>query len=495
MIFISHLLRGLVFVSLTLPVFAQDPDLEVAVETVEEPVETSGNPDLKSSADKKPAENMTKIVFMDETTISGTIHSIDGEKRTLEFTSPSLQGKNTLKSAKLLDLKLDFDHEAPEAGHYALAMVKPRYNEEPPQDTIRGTFVGIDDDHITLDTWYAGQLKLKRTMVQELSIFESSPRLFNGPSSLEGWRSGSDDVVENWRYSQRALISKGNGSIARKIEMPEKFKLSFNVAWKGSPYFKVGFLSSGYRDSYQNRGYSLQLQNSYVMLNRRGKNHERSDLFSEDFRVIREQENATFEFYLDRTLEGKNAMFIDGKKVASWEATNDLDGLGEWLLFSLNRSRGNIKISQITVSQWSGQLPYDEAENEAEKTLDAFKGLSGQRINLANGDAIVGEVLKVEDGKALLKTDLGEFPVSVSHLRQFGLDSKEDKPRMYGRDVRAWFTEGGSVTLRLDSISPDQLRGYSQVFGEAEFDLRAFSRIEFNIWSLNREDFEQSEDW
>ena len=330
-------------------------------------------------------------------------------------------------------------------------------------------------------------------MVQGLNIFETSPKLFNGPSGLDGWTSGDGDVSKNWEFKQRSFISKGNGSIARKIEMPEKVKLSFNIAWKGTPYFKKAFLSSSSRDSYSNRGYALQVQQSYISLNRTGADHQRSDLYSQNFRSLLEQENATFELYLDRRPEGMNAIFVDGKKLTTWEATDDLKGLGEWLMFSSNRNQ--VKLSRITVSQWDGQLPLEASGEEQVEVEDIFKGLSGQRINLANGDAIIGEVTKVENENAKLKTDFGEMSVPIARLRSFGLESKEDKPRMYGKDIRAWFNEGGSVTLRLDSITPEKLRGYSQVFGEAEFDLRAFSRIEFNIWSPERESFEESEEW
>lgn len=483
MIFAPPTFRLLVFLSCTYPVFA-------AADVVE-----SGGA-IAEADQKEPAQDRSKIIFMDNTSMTGTIHSINGEKGTLEFTSPSLKGKNTLKTGQLLDLQLDFDHEAPESGHYALATIKPRYDEEPPQDTIRGSFVGIDQDHITLDTWYAGQLKLKRSMVQGLDIFESSPRLYDGPSGLEGWVSPSGAIEDHWEFKQRAFIAKGNGTISRKIKMPEKVKLSFNIAWKGSPYFKAAFLSSSNRDSYSNRGYILQVQSSYVSLNRTGADHQRSDLYSQNQRTLLEGENLTCEIYLDRRPEGQNALFVDGKKLAVWDATNDLKGMGDWLTFSSIRNQA-VKISRISISQWDGQLPLEESEDEngQAETEDIFEGLTGQRINLANGDAIVGEVAKVEDDKAVLKTDLGEMSVPVARLRSFGLVSKEDQPRMYGKDIRAWFTEGGSVTLRLDSITPEQLKGYSQVFGEAEFDLRAFSRIEFNVWSPERENFEDSDSW
>ena len=49
--------------------------------------------------------------------------------------------------------------------------------------------------------------------------------------------------------------------------------------------------------------------------------------------------------------------------------------------------------------------------------------------------------------------------------------------------VRAWLRAGGRLTFRLDAFTQDSLKGYSQSFGDAEFKLHAFSRIEFNLYN------------
>ncbi|MDB4418992.1 hypothetical protein N9291_00130 [bacterium] len=452
---------------------------------------------LLAEEDKKEAaekESPVKLTFMDETAMTGTVHSVDGEKKTLQFSSSVIKGTATLKTAQLLDLQFDHENKDTEADHFALTTIKHRYNEEPPQDTIRGEFIGLDDQYITLDTWYAGQLKLKRSMVEGLNIYQNSPRLFNGPSSFEDWTTSEGKIEDNWTFKQRSFISKSSRTIARKIEVGERMKLSFKVAWKNSPQFYVGFFATTAKANYSPRGYNLRVQTGYLQLYRRGTEGNQMDLFSEGHRGLREQENAVFDFYIDRNPSGKNGLYIDGVKLTEWQDTNDLKGLGDWLVFTPQNNRP-MKISNIIVSQWDGQLPVDEEAEEDTGSEEIFEGLSGQRIDLANGDVIVGEVTTIEGGRAKLKTDFGEMLVPIPRLSSFELTPIEDQPRMYTQDVRAWFNEGGSVTLRLDSFTPTTLKGYSQVFGQAEFNLKAFSRIEFNVWSKERESFSNEEDW
>ena len=51
--------------------------------------------------------------------------------------------------------------------------------------------------------------------------------------------------------------------------------------------------------------------------------------------------------------------------------------------------------------------------------------------------------------------------------------------------------------MKLKSLDEKTLRGYSQVWGDAEFDIDAFSRIEFNIWrpELDTARYGSSTDW
>jgi hypothetical protein len=118
-----------------------------------------------------------------------------------------------------------------------------------------------------------------------------------------------------------------------------------------------------------------------------------------------------------------------------------------------------------------------------------------KRIRLRNNDHVEGEMLGIENGKVKLKTKFGDMNLPVSRLRSFPLRTKEqrkdfklglyEQPKRRNGDIRAWFADGSHVTFRLDAAGDGRLKGYSQTFGNAEFDTTAFSRIEFNLYPVD----------
>ena len=431
-------------------------------------------------------ETLSRLTFLDQTVISGTVTHIDPEKGILKMTSPFLKGEAVLKMDELLDIQLNKDADIPESDHHALATVEHHY-DNPFEDTIRGSLIGVDDQSVTLHTWYAGKLKLDRFMVKALDIYANSPSLYHGPNGLDGWVSSGRQLKNDWSFKKRALVSKTNNSIAREVEMSERSKFSFRAHWQDDAYFRATFLSTSGKSRHPSSGYSLQVNRTYLNLSRNGQNN----LMHQSAPQLREQTNALFEFYIDRRPEGKNAIYIDGKKFHEWDGVDDTAMKGKWILFSPQTSNKAIKISDIIVSLWDGRLPIiTDAENPDATGL--FEGMEGQRIDLANGDSLLGKIMGVNEGATKVKTSLGDVIIPVNRLRSFQLHESEEtlkEPRMYKEDVRAWFTEGGFVTLKIARLNDKKIAGYSQVFGDAEFDLTAFSRIEFNIWDndLNEE--------
>jgi hypothetical protein len=86
--------------------------------------------------------------------------------------------------------------------------------------------------------------------------------------------------------------------------------------------------------------------------------------------------------------------------------------------------------------------------------------------------------------------------IPVDRMRTVDLSTGDyEEPIRKNGDVRAWLREGGRITFRLDSFTRDTLKGYSQTFGDAEFKLNAFSRLEFNIYDEELESMRGSSNW
>ncbi len=86
--------------------------------------------------------------------------------------------------------------------------------------------------------------------------------------------------------------------------------------------------------------------------------------------------------------------------------------------------------------------------------------------------------------------------IPVGRMRSVNLATGEyEEPIRKKGDVRAWLREGGRLTFRLDSFGADSIKGYSQTFGDAEFKLNAFSRLEFNIYNEEFESMRGADNW
>ena len=428
------------------------------------------------------------LSFDDRTTISGQISSYDPENQSVEITSPSLDGKVALKTNRLLEFRVEGMAKAPKSDHYAIATINNYYNDNR-QDTIRGRLVNLDDESITLDTWYAGELTLRRSMVTALDVYPQSPSFYDGPNGLDGWVPSSGDIEDSWKYADRSLISLSRTGIAREIKLPDRSMISCRVDWKSSAAFYIFFLSDTKDTNYLRKGYSLSVRRSYFQLNRTGSNNERANIFSKSTTTLSGKESANIRIYLDRRKDGKSAVFIDNELLTTWTDQDDTQGLGDWLHF-VPQSSYPMKVSQISITQWDGSLPVKEDESEKSSTEELLADLEGQTILLSNGDILKGTITKIEDGNVSLETSFGDIELPVKRMSSVSLGNKDDleQPRRWTGDVRAWFKEGGYITMDLKSFDGKSLHGKSQVFKDAKFDTNAFSKIEFNIWDneLNR---------
>ena len=69
-----------------------------------------------------------------------------------------------------------------------------------------------------------------------------------------------------------------------------------------------------------------------------------------------------------------------------------------------------------------------------------------------------------------------------------------EKPRRNAGDVELYFPEGaGRVTLKLKDIIEGRVSGSSENFGTGSFDIRAFDKLIFNIYTEKKK--EEEDDW
>jgi hypothetical protein len=434
------------------------------------------------------AADQTEIRCTDGSRIRGSLLGIGPDR--LLFGADFLATPVPLRLDKVLDLSLPVHRGESKGDHVATVTLSNG-------DVLRGELAGVSPTEVTLDTWYAGTLKFRRAMVDTLEIQDRPEILYSGPNGLDGWTQPSPDT---WTFEQGSLRATAPGSIARSIELPAKTRFAFDLAWRSSPRFRFLFFTDDIKTDHPDNSYELICQGRYVQLHKRWSDGNRSgNMTLGDFANVSElmsKEKCRIEILADRKA-GTVRMLVNGRIVKDWSDPDPTAGKhGGGIHFNLQEATP-LRISRIEVSTWDGVLEgsapvQDEGFMEEDDTPQPEPDHQPDptRIRLRNNDQIAGEMLGIEAGKVKLKTPFGEVSLPVSRLRTFSLHKPDDRknwelyqiPKRYNGDIRAWFADGSSVTFRLTGVEDGKLKGVSQPFGEAAFDQKAFSRIEFNLY-------------
>ncbi|WP_367872777.1 hypothetical protein [Luteolibacter sp. Populi] len=366
-------------------------------------------------------------------------------------------------------------------------------------DMLRGELTGVTASEITLRTWYGGEIKLRRTMVDTLEIQDRPDIIYAGPTGLDGWTMERKD---GWAYEDGVLRSKSPGTISRKLELPPKVHFAFDISWRSNPRFRFIFFSDNIDAEEPENCYMLSVVSGgrLVELRKRTPRNTSQPIGNAvNVGEFLSREKVRMELLVDRKT-GLIQLMVNGRIAADWmDPEPQVGKMGGGIHFDALDS-ASLRFSRIEVTSWDGvvegqapdhdEMMMDEEDEAANKKEEPEPDPT--RIRLRNSDHVEGEMLGIENGKVKLKTRFGEMNLPVSRLRSFPLRTtkeKEDyklglyeKPKRYNGDIRAWFADGSHVTFRLESSAGERFKGFGQAFGQADFEAKAFSKIEFNLY-------------
>jgi hypothetical protein len=353
------------------------------------------------------------------------------------------------------------------------------------EDEFEASLVSTDAEKVVLDTWYAGRITVPRKAVQ-LLIPRATNRepIFEGPHGLDDWTMGevkSVSVVGEggvWSYKDNAFFATRAASIARDLKLPDVASIQFDLAWKGLFYLAVALYADylypvnlGAREQEPPFGgfYSLQLNSYSAVLRPILQTNTLNALEQVSVPAFNQTNSARIEIRVSKP-KRTIALMVNGNLVKRWIDT-EFVGSGTAVRF-VHQGQGSIRLSNIRVTEWDGQF-----EEKASATPDSPHDLA----KLKNGDTVMGNLDSIEDGKLLFSlTDRKlEIPIQRAKQIEFAGTRAERLPRDQ-KSVKAFFYDGGSMTLKLESWTEQKVIAHSPALGRLAFDPLAFSRIQFS---------------
>lgn len=439
------------------------------------------------------ADELPVLNFTNGDRLQGSLGRVDAAL--LYWKSPTLKQETPFFLNQIQDITFPQLTAPPKAGdhiaHIRFNQDLRQQNENISGDVMDGELVAVNQDHIILKTWYAGELKLNRNMVKDLEITDVAPAVYTGPMKADDWKVFPED---SWTYDKNSYTSSGSGVMAKDFKkIPERYCFRMTVSWKSRFSLQIIFGADSATEETPDNQYMLMLDNGTSYLQKRSTNADALGGMMRNGGMIgeykrdqnfRNKEKTELRLFVDTTT-GLMALYADDKLVQEW---NDVDKpvLNGTCMHLRQNSNANYKInlSRMSLTAWDGILPSADDSVKTNPIDNPEPKDDEQRIILRNGDIVLGKVEKIENSEIFLKTRFNDVKLPVSRIRKLALAPAEyDERLLQNGDVRAWFSDGNYITFRLDGIAADgKITGTSQHFGTALFDPKAFTRIEFNIY-------------
>ena len=347
-------------------------------------------------------------------------------------------------------------------------------------DKLFGIIDELNDEYLTIETWYAGKLKLERPMIQSIASGGAvSKAIYEGPNNLDEWQvanRGSWDYKDGYLYNTRQY-----GGVGKDVKLPDRSNIEFTVQYKNRINLQIHFYTDRIHSSGGNC-YQLVFNSRYCFV-QRYSNHQGSDQLG-SFNLT--STKSKFKVSIRTDKEKKDIIIlIDGKVVKRINDPGTFAGKGSGLLFYSHQ--GDIKLSNIKVSQWSGAVGSNDTKLKA-KEKDS--------VIFVNKDTVTGELQSIKDGKVIFKTPFAPLTIPIDRISSITLGEEGyEKPRRNAGDVEAFFANNaGRITLNLKNISNAKIMGHSENFGDASFDIRAFNKLVFNIYTEKKANKDE-DDW
>jgi hypothetical protein len=285
-------------------------------------------------------------------------------------------------------------------------------------DKLRGAIKDLSADTLTFSTWYAGDVRIKRVMIESLSPSAiHSGIIYEGPTSLAGWTHLASRTRPSWQYNEGAFYALQATPIGRQIAgMPDSARIEFNASWRGYPQFNVAF----YSDNVQHQNgncYMLQVTGQSIYMQRYSSASGSQNLGNANIARFQHANvrTAKFTILVDKTAR-KLALLIDDELIRQWNDPSTIGGLGNAIVFQA-QAQGNLKIEGITISVWDGKMPAAAKEEEEEER--------GQdRIHFLNNDKVSGTVQTIIAGQVAFETAYVTLTVPVERVGLISLSQK-----------------------------------------------------------------------
>ena len=458
-------IHGLLVWALTCTAFAA---MEIDPPRTPQTEEAGHPPEQRPAA---PAGQGT-VTLRNDDRISGRVLRLDRENNVL-----LVQHKNIREPLAIaLDAVQGYQAQLPDA---ALSRPAAWMLELSNGDHLRGNIVRLDDDTITLDTWYGGVLQVDRAMVASIVQYDLNRILLDGIGSEGDWSVASGTA----RFHPDTITLSQNTFITRQWEpYTPRVRIDFEIAWMWQTHMSLRFM--GTPPAGQNMSGSCYLLNfagnSRLVLQRMtGDRHsaQLANLTISPRHDENQQFNARFTILVDAAA-GRIHLYHDGRPIGDWTDQAPLDVEGSSLTFVAQHSP-QLELKSLRVTEWSGRLPTERLPLAADGADHVFR--------MQNGDLVSGQLAAIEDSIARVETSFGTLNIPTDRIEEIAFQDQTGAPDRHAHDLRLHLQDDTVITLAVSDLADRMVTGRSANFGPVQIPLAGIRAMQWHIYERQEE--------
>jgi hypothetical protein len=215
--------------------------------------------------------------------------------------------------------------------------------------------------------------------------------------------------------------------------------------------------------------YSFQVNSSYLDMMPIKQTDPLKSLGAIAVPALMQRNRAHFDIRCSKK-DRKIALLINGVLVKEWIDNDGFAGEGTAMRF-VHQGQGSVKLSNIRIRPWDGTLE-EPSPAPTHRVTDS--------VRLDDGTRLTGSVQNIGNGKLAIATGSSTIQVALEKLRQIDFASQNlSAPQTNSQPVKVLLAPGYVVSGQLESWTADAMTLKSPAFGEAKFDPKAVSRLQF----------------
>ncbi len=297
-------------------------------------------------------------------------------------------------------------------------------------DVLPLKITGMDATVIHASSDDMGELDIPRNFVDSIQLGIIPQKLvYAGPQDFEGWIR-DENGSRNWTVTDGEFLAEGEGTVSRKIDLPEKFIIRFDLGWTNHPNFRFTFADPLKPANEPANRYFLEFSGAGVNVKRESTGLTRytpivllsrtPDQFPGD--------HLTVEIRVDRS-RGLLQLYLNGEFEGRYsDPVPEIPAGSGISLLSLAPRESEQTVSRIKVMAWDDRGDRHRSEDRGDGRTDSLIGRFGERFGGKLNGVRAGADGPVYLFKSDFQEEIIEMPESEVSTVFLAGDSKDRNP-------------------------------------------------------------------